>query len=424
MNKEEVFQFLKEHSKQYCQEKLFIKKFPEYYQDLSTWYFPEDFTFQQKLYHYFHNDPDLKLGICKRDGCENRCHFYRFGEGYKKHCSKECSYIDSNVIEKRKQTCIDNLGVCFPSQNENVRKKMDETNCKKYGCKRYSQTEECKKRVKETSIELFGVEHYSKTDEYKQRIKETSLMKYGCKSYAQTNECKNKIKETCIERYGVEHYMKTSEGKQRVEKTNMRLYNSTCSLHSENISIKVKEIILKKYGKEYYLQTDECRIKSKNTCKEKYGKEFYSQTNEYKDKVRKTCIEKYGVENYAQTNEFAKYHRKQIEYDGLTFDSSWEVTVYQYCKENNIPCEYQPNITFEYEYDGKKHYYHPDFLIDGQLYEVKGDQFFDGDKMINPYDRTQDELYEAKHQCMIKNDVIILNNISNEVINKILKGEE
>ena len=51
MNKEEVFQFLKEHSKQYCQEKLFIKKFPEYYQDLSTWYFPEDFTFQQKLYH-------------------------------------------------------------------------------------------------------------------------------------------------------------------------------------------------------------------------------------------------------------------------------------------------------------------------------------------------------------------------------------
>ena len=27
--------------------------------------------------------------------------------------------------------------------------------------------------------------------------------------------------------------------------------------------------------------------------------------------------------------------------------------------------------------------------------------------MINPYDRTQDGLYEAKHQCMIKNDVII-----------------
>ena len=46
--------------------------------------------------------------------------------------------------------------------------------------------------------------------------------------------------------------------------------------------------------------------------------------------------------------------------------------------------------------------------VDGKLYEVKGDQFFDGDKMINPYDRSQDGLYEAKHQCMIKNNIIIL----------------
>ena len=192
------------------------------------------------------------------------------------------------------------------------------------------------------------------------------------------------------------------------------------------IYIKVKEIILKNYGKEYYLQTDECRIKSKNTCKEKYGKEFYSQTDECKEKMRQTCLEKYGVESFSQTNEFAKYHRKQIEYDGITFDSSWEVKVYQYCKENNIPCEYQPDITFEYEYDGKKHYYHPDFLINGKLYEVKGGQFFEGNKMICPYDRDEykDGLAEAKHQCMIKNNIIILNNISNEVINKILKGEE
>ena len=116
------------------------------------------------------------------------------------------------------------------------------------------------------------------------------------------------------------------------------------------------------------------------------------------------------MENYAQTNEFTKYHRKQIEYDDLTFDSSWEVIVYQYCKENNIPCEYQPDITFEYEYGGKEHYYHPDFLINGKLYEVKGDHFFDGDKMICPFDRSKDELFEAKHQCMLHNSVIFIRN--------------
>ena len=27
--------------------------------------------------------------------------------------------------------------------------------------------------------------------------------------------------------------------------------------------------------------------------------------------------------------------------------------------------------------------------------------------MINPYDRSQDNIYEAKHQCMIKNNVKI-----------------
>ena len=92
----------------------------------------------------------------------------------------------------------------------------------------------------------------------------------------------------------------------------------------------------------------------------------------------------------------------------MTFDSSWEVKVYQYCKENNISCIYQPDIQFIYEYQGKEHVYQPDFLINDKLYEVKGDQFFEGDKMINPFDRSQDGLFEMKHQCMIENNVVIL----------------
>ena len=42
------------------------------------------------------------------------------------------------------------------------------------------------------------------------------------------------------------------------------------------------------------------------------------------------------------------------------------------------------------------------------MYEVKGDQFFEGDKMINQFDRSQDGLFEMKHQCMIENNVVIL----------------
>ena len=37
-----------------------------------------------------------------------------------------------------------------------------------------------------------------------------------------------------------------------------------------------------------------------------------------------------------------------------------------------------------------------------------GDQFFNENKMVCPYDHNYDGLYEAKHQCMLKNNIIIL----------------
>ena len=32
--------------------------------------------------------------------------------------------------------------------------------------------------------------------------------------------------------------------------------------------------------------------------------------------------------------------------------------------------------------------------------------------MINPYDRSQDDVYEAKHKCMVENDVEIITDYS------------
>ena len=50
-----------------------------------------------------------------------------------------------------------------------------------------------------------------------------------------------------------------------------------------------------------------------------------------------------------------------------------------------------------------------DFKIDNQYVEIKGDQFFkDNGTIQNPYDHSLNALYEAKHQCMIQNNVIIL----------------
>ena len=81
------------------------------------------------------------------------------------------------------------------------------------------------------------------------------------------------------------------------------------------------------------------------------------------------------------------------------------------------------SISIPYEFNGTHHTYHPDFIVSDRIYEVKGDNFFrinestGKEEMFCPYrdEDWSDEkynwmcgLYEAKHQCMIANNVEIL----------------
>ena len=249
-----------------------------------------------------------------------------------------------------------------------------------------------------TCQERYGFENVSQSEIIKKKKEDTCFKHFGVKYYSQTEESKERNRNTCQERYGVDHYSQSDECKKR--KIN---------------------ICQEKWGVDYYLQTEEAKEKTKQYNQKHFGVDHYSQSNECKEKVKQTNIKNCGYPSYTQSPEFAKKHRKRVEYDGLTFDSSWEVEVYKFCKEHNIPCEYQPNITLEYMFQDKIHYYHPDFLINGKLYEVKGEQFFDGDKMICPYNRNEykDGLYESKHQCMIQNKVIILRGEHIENLDKV-----
>ena len=352
MTKEEVLSIIKKHPNGNIKESQFKKKFPELYQDILSWSFPDEFKWTQKLFHYFNNDPDLKLGLCPV--CGKRCGFYRFGRGYSHHCSKLCKSLDPKIQRKTEETCL-----------------------KKYGKNRYAQTDEFRVRYKQVCLERYGTEHPQQLD-----------------------EIKNKSNETNIQRYGYITFSKTPKWKEMVIETNRTLF-----------------------GKDFYMQTDEYKDRYKQTCLEKYGVEYYSQTDESKERYKELMLKKYGVTNFSYTDEFRKNRNKKINYDNLTFDSSWEVDVYKYCKDNNINCEYQPLITFEYEYDGKIHHYHPDFLINGKIYEVKGNHFFEGDKMICPYNRTIDDFFEAKYQCMRDNNVIILTKYEIENLNLFIKKD-
>jgi hypothetical protein len=132
--------------------------------------------------------------------------------------------------------------------------------------------------------------------------------------------------------------------------------------------------------------------------------------NQLKKKSKKTNLEKYGFSSPIQNYEIQKRSKMRYFYDNKCFDSSPEIALYIYLKDNHIDFEYQPNVRFEYlNEDSNIHYYFPDFRIEDKFYEIKGDQFFDeNNKMINPYDRSQDIIYESKQKCMIKNNIIIL----------------
>ena len=112
-----------------------------------------------------------------------------------------------------------------------------------------------------------------------------------------------------------------------------------------------------------------------------------------------------------QNSEFRRKTQKKYTFDNLTFSSKPEIAFYIWLRDNNIDFEYEPNIQFSYDVDGKTRYYHPDFLLktSNQLVEIKGDQFFKEDgTMKNPFDQNQDIIYEAKHQCMLQHNVKIL----------------
>ena len=71
---------------------------------------------------------------------------------------------------------------------------------------------------------------------------------------------------------------------------------------------------------------------------------------------------------------------KKGRFKGYWCDSSWELAWVIYNIDHNINFE-RNDVGFEYEYNGKKRKYYPDFLINNCYYEIKGRRSFE--KMDN-----------------------------------------
>lgn len=168
-------------------------------------------------------------------------------------------------------------------------------------------------------------------------------------------------------------------------------------LYDDNIKQKMSEKRLK------YFENEENKKNLSKTIKN------YYKNNENREKTA-NAVKKSIKEGKL---------RKRYIYNDKIFQSYYELSFYIWLKEHKIRFEYLQNVSFNYIHNNITYSYFPDFKVFNTYVEIKGLHFFENHdpnrKMINPYDRSQDAKYEAKHQCMIKNKVHIITDCSKYV---------
>lgn len=144
--------------------------------------------------------------------------------------------------------------------------------------------------------------------------------------------------------------------------------------------------------------TYKANIKSVN---DRYREDLDEGTKLSMDKRRSESMKKY-LSSLTEEEFTAWINRGFRLYtaDTFYFDSFPELCFYLYHKHLNHNIV-RSSKQLEYFYNNEKHYYLPDFELDGQLYEIKGDHLFA--RLLQP-----DTIDNAKYLCMLNNNVIIL----------------
>lgn len=243
---------------------------------------------------------------------------------------------------------------------------MRATHEKKYGGIGFA-VKDLAKKSHDTNLNRNGSEYYSN----RTKASETKLIKYGDANY---NNIEKAI-STSKERYG------------------------GVGFQSPELNKKSKDTNLARHGSSTYSNTE----KQVATCRARWGYDNYNN----RTKTQETCFERYGVRSYSQTSDFSHQRRKRYKFNDVSFDSSWELYLWIYCVDHDISIE-TAKVSFEYIVGEKIYTYHPDFVINNTLVEVKGDHFFENGKLVNPYDRTQDNHYNEKYNCALEHNVLIV----------------
>lgn len=290
---------------------------------------------------------------------------------------------------------------------DNAAQKTKETCLEKYGTETVFQSQHFKDKLKENNIEKYGVENYFESDDFKKKRENTIIEKHG--SLDNYYKYQNKKSEETFKKNHAESKGEFLAGKVKEK------YGCNAQ-QVDSIREKTKSTCLEKYGTNSPLGNDTINKKAHETFKKRYGVTSTLAFKSTREKTMKTMLEKYGVESPGLSPEIMKKAHGKYSLGNEVFDSSWELAYYVWLKDNHTNFEYHPNVKLEFELNGKKHICLPDFRVENKLIEIKGGQFIDKTgNWKNPYEQSLNELYEAKHQCLVNNQVEIITDCSEQL---------
>lgn len=234
-------------------------------------------------------------------------------------------------------------------------------------------------RIKKEIIDYYNNLGYDVLQELKDNLAKSKIKTYICKQ--------------CGKQF-TEKYSKYSSGDFCCRKCASKYSHSF--IDTEKISKKMKKLF----------HNGLIKIPSKNS---QTFQEYYKNPKicpicgniiPYNKKSRKTCSTACGIKLASKNNPHINdggYRKgssrgKHGYYKGIWCDSTYELAYLIYCLDHNIDIK-RCNESFEYELNGKKHTYHPDFIVDGNIIEIKNYYREENDIKLNAISKEKKILY-------------------------------
>lgn len=348
------------------------------------------------------NKIELICSCCKKPFLKSKVYLSKDKDYFCKSCnlkrvSSQRTLEEKRLIGEKVSKALKNKST---EEKTKIVEKIKKTKKEKYGDENFNNLE----KQKTTLLMKYGVENAAHMSDHKDKCKKTSMIHFGVEHPTQLKEVQEKRKQTCIEKYGVDNASKCEEIKEKCKQNLIKKYGSIDNFYEQRQEV-INKAFIKNSGsiQNHYNKVSK---KRRSTNKERYGEEVFFKTDSFKEKSKNTINEKYGVDNISQT--CLRSHKPLFEFNNEHFDSLPELCFYIYHTDHKSKITRSP-MRFFFTFENKKHAYWPDFEINGQFFEIKGDQFLKEDgTWQNPFNHSLDGLCEAKRQCAIEHNVTIL----------------